>query len=108
MAEQGKQLVVDWGEAELAENQRKRWMGSWLVSREGEEGEYFYDGPGGQETQHAVPAEAIGVRLRWWPNEDTVAMNLEFGPMIQVTDDCFFDDSSGPSVKVIAHALIRG
>ena len=75
-------------------------------SKEGEEGEYFYDGPGGQETQHEVPAEAIGVRLRWWPNEDTVAMNLEFGPMIQVTDDCFFE-SEEPSVKVIAHDLIR-
>ena len=101
-------LIVDWGEAELAENQRKRWMGSWLVSREGEEGEYFYDGPGGQETQHAVPAGALGVRLRWWPSEDTVAMNLEFGPMIQVTDDYFFEDGSEPSVRLRAHELIRG
>jgi hypothetical protein len=107
MAEKVKQLIVAWGEAELAENQRKRWMGSWLVSREGEEGEYFYDGPGGQETQHEVPAEAIGVRLRWWPNEDTVAMNLEFGPMIQVTDDCFFGDSSEQLVRVTAHDLTR-
>lgn len=100
-------LIVDWGEAELAENRRKRWMGSWLVSREGEEGAYFYDGPGGQETHHAVPAEAIGVRLRWWPGEDTVAMNLEFGPMSQVTDDYFFEDGSEPSVTLRAHALIR-
>ena len=108
MAEQVNQLIIYWGEADIAENQRKRWMGSWLVSREGEEGEYFHDAPGGQETQHEVPAEAIGVRLRWWPNEDTVAMNLEFGPMIQVTDDYFFDDRADQSVTVTAHDLIRG
>ena len=108
MAETVSQLIVDWGEADMAENQRKRWMGSWLVSHEGEEGEYFYDGPGGRETRHAVPVDAIGIRLRWWPNEDTVAMNLAFGPMIQVTDDCFFADVSDQLVRVTAHDLIRG
>lgn len=100
-------LTVDWGEAELAEERRKRWMGSWLVSPEGEEGDYFYDGPGGRQTEHAVPAGALGVRLRWWPSEDTVAMNLEFGPMSQVTDDYFFEDGSDSAVTLRAHALIR-
>lgn len=102
-----EQLIVDWGESSLAPAQRKRWMGSWLVSREGEEGEYFFDGPGGQETHHAVPAQALGFRLRCWPNEDTVAMNLEFGPMVQVADDWYFDGSQ-PSVKIVAHDLIGG
>ena len=101
-------LIVDWGEAELAEGRRKRWMGSWLVSHEGEEGEYFYDGPGGRQTRHAVPTGAIGVRLRWWPSTDTVAMNLEFGPMSQVADDYFFEDNAGPAVTLRAHDLIRG
>ena len=100
-------LVVDWGEAELVEERRKRWMGSWLVSPEGEEGDYFYDGPGGRQTEHAVPTGARGVRLRWWPSEDVVAMNLEFGPMSQVTDDHFFEDESDSSVTLRAHDLIR-
>ena len=38
-------LHLDWGEAEKAPADRKRWLGAWLVSREGEEGDYFYDGP---------------------------------------------------------------
>jgi len=56
-------LRMDWGEADKAPADRKRWLGAWLVSRDGEEGDYFYDGPSGQETSHAVPPEAIGFRL---------------------------------------------
>ena len=103
-----EKLIVDWGESSLAPEQRKRWMASWLVSHDGEEGEYFFDGPGGQETEHLVPSHAVGFRLRCWPNEDTVAMNLEFGPMVQVADDCYFDDLPESVVKIVAHDLIGG
>jgi len=85
-----KKLTINWGEAEKAVAQRKRWLGSWLVSRDGEEGENFYDGPGGVETIHDIPPEAIGFRLRWWPPDIQVDLNLEFGPLPTLTEDYFF------------------
>ena len=100
-------LTIDWGEADLAPDQRRRWMASWLVSREGEEGEYFFEGQGSQQTQHDVPVEAIGFRLRWWPSENTVAQNLEFGPIAQLADDYFFDPGSERLIKVGALDLVR-
>jgi len=95
-------LCMDWGEADKAPADRKRWLGAWLVSRDGEEGDYFYDGPGGQESSHAVPPEAIGFRLRWYPGENEVVVNLELGPMASVVDDYFFGDPAGPILAVAA------
>jgi len=101
-----KQLTINWGEAEKAVDQRKRWLGSWLVSRDGEEGDNFYDGPGGIETTHAIPPEVIGFRLRWWPPDNQVELNLEFGPLPTLAEDYFF---SGPEqvIAVSAMELVR-
>src|SRR5688572_20156591 len=67
-----KTLTINWGEADKAPEQRKKWLGAWLVSRDGEEGEYFYDGPGGGQTTHDIPVEVVGLRLRWWPPDNQV------------------------------------
>jgi hypothetical protein len=97
-----KKLTVNWGEADKATEQRKRWLGSWLVSRDGEEGENFYEGSGGVETTHDIPSEAIGFRLRWWPPDNQVELNLEFGPLPTLAEDYFF---SGPEQTVAVAAL---
>lgn len=102
-----QKLTIHWGEAEKALAARKRWLGSWLVSRDGEEGDNFYNGPGGAETTHDVPDEAIGLRLRWWPPSNQVDLNLEFGPLPTLAEDYFFSAGSEPIITVAALDLVR-
>lgn len=102
-----KRLTINWGEADRAPETRKRWLGSWLVSREGEEGDNFHDGPGGVETTHDVPSEAIGLRLRWWPPDNQVDLNLEFGPLPTLAEDFFFSATSEQTITVAAMDLVR-
>ncbi len=45
------------------------WFGAWLVGDGGEEGDWFHSGRGAAETACEAPAEATGVRLRFWPSE---------------------------------------
>jgi hypothetical protein len=45
------------------------WHGSWLVSADGVEGDAFYSGRGGMTGRYALPAAAVGLRVRRWPNE---------------------------------------
>ena len=58
-------ITIDWGEADKDAAQRREWLTSWLVSEDGEEGEFLYDGVGGTVTTHEVPDDAVGVRFRW-------------------------------------------
>lgn len=102
-----EQVTIDWGEADKAPQDRKRWLGAWLVSRDGEEGEYFYDDVGGQVTTHTVPPEAVGLRLRWWPSDNTVELNLEFGPLATVAEDYFFPEGPERTIRVAALDLVR-
>ena len=99
-------LMIDWGEANTPPDDRKHWLGAWVVSQDGEEGDYFYDGPGGQATTHAVPAEAIGFRLRWYPGENDASVNLELGPMVSLVDDYLFASQAGPTLQVAALDLL--
>jgi hypothetical protein len=101
-----KQVTVDWGESDKPPDERKRWMGAWLVSRDGEEGEYFYDGPGGVETAHEVPSEAVGFRLRWWPPADAPA-SLAIGPIATLAEDYFFPEGPEQQLSVKAMSLVR-
>jgi hypothetical protein len=39
------------------------------VSADGVEGEGFYSGRGGGTGRYSVPASAVGLRVRRWPNE---------------------------------------
>ncbi len=45
------------------------WFGSWLSGSDGSEGAWFYSGHGGDAASYAVPSQAIGLRIRRWPNE---------------------------------------
>lgn len=101
-----EKITIYWGETEKAPEERKKWLGAWLVSREGEEGDYFYDGPGGTTTTHDIPADALGLRLRWWPSANTPA-NLVIGPIATLTEDYFFPEPSGPEVTLNALSLVR-
>ena len=45
------------------------WFASWIADDTGTEGDWFYCGRGGESSNEAIPAEAIGVRVRRWPSE---------------------------------------
>lgn len=92
------EITVDWGEAELAEGDRRTWLGAWLVSRDGVEGEFFYDGPGGHVTRHAVPSEAVGIRLRSWPPESP---ERSAGRQPVATKPFFLDAYDGGTVRAL-------
>ena len=99
-------LKIDWGEQEKDADDRRRWLGAWLVSVEGEEGEYFYDGPAGRETIHSIPPDAIGFRLRFYPSQNEVSVNLELGPMASVLEDYIFEATVGENMHVSVCDLI--
>ncbi|MGD9934138.1 MAG: hypothetical protein AB7T37_10500 [Dehalococcoidia bacterium] len=92
------ELKVDWGEAELAEGDRRTWLGAWLVNRDGVEGEFFYDGPGGKVTNHTIPSDAVGLRLRSWPPESPERV---LGRQPLSTKPFYFDGYDGAAVKAL-------
>lgn len=102
-----KELVIHWGEADKASHDRKRWMGSWVVARDGEEGEYFFEGPGGQVTSHAVPPDAIGICLRWWPPESEGFGQTQVGAMANLLAPYFFPEEASSKCAVEALSLVR-
>jgi hypothetical protein len=63
------ELAVMWPVEQNEHGERMLWAGSWLVDRDGEEGEAIYSGWGGARATYAVPATATGLRIRRWPNE---------------------------------------
>jgi len=102
-----EQLTIDWGETDKGPLDRKRWMGSWVVACDGEEGEYFYEGPGGQATTHPVPPEAMGIRLRWWPSENEGIGQTQVGAMANLVNLYFFPEGSEGQLTVAALHLLR-
>jgi hypothetical protein len=63
------ELAIVWPNAHNEHGGRMLWYGSWLVALDGGEGDGFYSGRGGERQRYTVPAEAIGLRIRRWPNE---------------------------------------
>ena len=62
-------VTVEWAGLINEEGGPMRWLGSWLVSGDAVEGALFYAGHGSERTEHAVPPEACGVRVRRWLSE---------------------------------------
>jgi hypothetical protein len=102
-----ERLTIDWGEAHKAPQDRKQWMGSWVVARDGEEGDYFYEGPGGQVTTHTVPPEAIGICLRWGPSENEGIGQTQVGAMANLVEPYFFPEGAQGTLAVAALSLVR-
>ena len=102
-----EQLIIDWGEADKAAGDRKRWMGSWVVARDGEEGDYFHEGPGGEVATYTVPPEAIGIRLRWWPSENEGIGQTQVGAMANLVEPYFFPEGAQGKLTVSALSLLR-
>ena len=101
MAEAGpatRVLTIDWGEGDLPAADRRRWLAAWLVSHEGEEGDFFFDGPGGSVTTHDAPADAVGIRLRWWPPERD---DRTLGRQPQATRPFFFESYDGGEIRAL-------
>jgi len=62
-------LMIEWAGEINEEGGPTRWLGSWLVSGDAVEGEWFYGGFGGEQTSHSIPAGATGIRVRKWLSE---------------------------------------
>ena len=71
------------------------------------EGDYFYEGPGGQVTTHAVPPGVVGVCLRWWPAENEGIGQTQVGAMANLVAPHFFPEGAEDTVNVSAPALLR-
>lgn len=98
-------LTIDWGEAEKGPGGARQWLGAWLVSRDGTEGDFFYDGPGGGQTTHTVPPEAVGLRLRWWPPLPAGQANELQQGRTNASRPVFFDEHAGARLEVSALAI---
>lgn len=99
-------LTMDWREEDKPAAECRLWLAAWLVSREGEEGDFFYDGPGGGQTSHAVPDGVVGVRLRWWKavpagEQDNEAQRGR----TNASRPYYFEEQAGPDVILSALAL---
>jgi hypothetical protein len=55
-------VKIEWRDGQS----ERLWMGAWIVSQDGAEGDIFYDGPGSATSELEVPDGALGVRLRCW------------------------------------------
>jgi hypothetical protein len=70
---------------------RMLWYGSWLVSEDGVEGDGFYSGRGGVSGRYAVPASAVGLRVRRWPNEGLEPEYVDVMGLAHVQELCAGD-----------------
>lgn len=86
---------------------RDCYLGSWVVARDGEEGEYFFEGTGGQITSHTVLSEAIGICLRWWPAESEGTGQTQVGAMANLLAPYFFPEGTQGKFTVEALNLVR-
>lgn len=64
MAERVTTLTIRWGQDDLPPEKRYEWLAAWVVATDGQEGDFFYEGPGGAAHTFAVPEGAIGFKLR--------------------------------------------
>lgn len=62
-------ITVSWPKESNEHGRPMLWFGSWLQGHDGSEGAWFYSGHGGKSESYPIPREAIGLRVRRWPNE---------------------------------------
>ena len=62
-------ITVTWPRETNEHGRPMLWFGSWLSGQDGSEGAWFYSGHGGGAESYPVPPQAIGLRIRRWPNE---------------------------------------
>jgi hypothetical protein len=94
-------VTIDWGEHDLPETDRRKWLGAWLVDRDGVEGDFFYDGNAGTTSTHEIPGDAVGFRLRCWPSDNPSATNSGggVGNRPYATKPFWFETYDGSVVK---------
>ncbi len=95
-------LRIVWHERTSDFNQPMPWFGSWLIGDGESEGDWFHSGRGADETVHAVPADAIGVRLRFWPSEglDPEYIDLPLSPSGLIKTISLDYDHPGPHSRL--------
>ncbi len=72
---------VRWDAGPNEKGQPILWLGAWLVGNRGEEGVWFHSGRGASLTEHAIPDDATGIRIRRWPNE---GLSPEYVDLVKV------------------------
>lgn len=90
----GQRVAIEWSILPNEQGGRMLWLGSWMVGDEGEEGAWFYNGRGGEQSDVTTPAEATGIRIYRWVNEglDPEYVDLELrGAEAIRTGDLDFD-----------------
>jgi len=74
-------IVVNWPAEQNEHGRPLLWFGSWLQGHDGSEGAWFYSGHGGDRATYAIPGNAIGLRVRRWPNE---GLDAEYADILQL------------------------
>ncbi len=106
-------LRVRWHAATSDFGLQMPWFGSWLIGAEGLEGEWFHSGRGAALTEHQAPADASGVRLRFWPSEGLdpeyididLPRNLPGDAETHLIDTASLDfDRPGPHSRLVSGA----
>ena len=87
MAANGITITVSWPDTLNEKGKPMLWLGAWLVGSDGLEGDWFHSGRGGAETNHDVPSEATGVRVRRWPAEGLAPEYADIAPIESTTID---------------------
>jgi hypothetical protein len=85
-------ITVHWPDSLNDFGRPMLWMASWLIGGAGEEGDWFFSGriadanSGSDEGvgPHTVPAEATGIRVRRWPDEE---FSPEYADVIPLRSD---------------------
>ena len=75
------EITIEWPAERNEHGRPLRWFGSWLVDDGGVEGPWFYSGHGGARQSCAMPPEAIGLRIRRWPNE---GLDAEYADIVPI------------------------
>jgi len=74
-------ITVTWPREQNEHGRPLLWFGSWLQGNDGSEGAWFYSGHGGDRGDYPVPADAIGLRVRRWPNE---GLDAEYADVLKL------------------------
>lgn len=85
-------ITVHWPDSLNDFGRPMLWLATWLIGEAGEEGDWFFsgrtaDGNSGSDEglgPHAVPADATGIRVRRWPDEE---FSPEYADLIPIPSE---------------------
>ncbi len=82
-----RELIVHWPDTLNEKGAAMLWLGAWLVGAEGVEGDWFHSDRGAGVTNHEIPSDATGIRVRRWPAEGLSPEYVDITPIESLTID---------------------